>query len=379
MSSRRQVLEATLALLRTVPHGAYSGRDVAERRPRWECLDALDWHAFVAFASAHFVLPALAGPLTRAAAAGGAVPADLLEFVLDIQSANASRNTALKTALLEIAGRLNDEGIEPIALKGAAFLLDDSARPPGWRFMGDIDLLVPEQALSQCVRILGSIGHRAARNGYDPEHEAHYPPLVSPCGAFSIELHTRLFALSDFGIPPACAARRALSSGQGGSARVRVLDPADRIAHLVGHAQLHNRNFAARRLVLKDLLDLSMLPRSAIEEFERAGLETTFAEPRQRAASQGLIAAWHEALEPETARPLPPGATRWATAALRRLTWPRWRSLATAPADVLELELHRLLSERGHLARRARQLLSPELLRESWRAWSFKQRQRLWS
>lgn len=386
------VLETTLALLRAATEARSTGQAV-----RVAIADAtverVDWHAFVAFATSHFVLQALAGPL-RSLAANAPVPTELVQFADDFSVANRTRNHGLAEALTDIAEALAQEGIRPVALKGAAYLLQANRQlirpsttatfdPVAWRFMRDLDLLIDASELATGVAALERLGFRAVADSYDAATEAHYPPLLSPCGTFSVELHTRLFGLGDFGID----LRRLVAAAQWPDRRAPGLGIAigipampDRIAHLLAHAQLHNRNFDARRLVLKDVLDLAMLPRDAVATFEANQLTSVFVEPRQARAARALLSAWRRAVgvaSPETVDDLK--AEHWAATSLKRLTWPVWRSLACLPYDLATLELARLLHEPGHIGRRFRLATTPTRLADAASVWAFKQRQRLWS
>ena len=378
MTDRRAALALTLQLICARADGRSESSVAQPRGFDRGPLEGIDWHGFVAFTSAHFVLQAMAGPLTEAAKSGADVPDDLLLFVDEMQAANGRRNVRLGRALEDIAGRLNALGIVPVALKGAAFLLEDGSADAAWRFMSDVDLLVPPERLADCVSAIEAMGFRTATADYDPANDAHFPPLISPCRQFSVELHTRLFGRDDFGIDPRRLEAES-SHVRHGSACIRVPALGDRIAHLVAHAQLHNRNHAGKRLVLKDVLDLAMMPREAVIRFECADAARVFAEPRHRTAALALLAAWRRCLGIEAGVARLPSAERWAAHAIDRLGWPPWRSTACLPWDVLGLELHRLMRERGHFGRRMAQLGQPQKLIGNGQAWAFKQRQRLWS
>lgn len=378
MSRSGMPIDLTLSFLRAIARPSLAWPDGMAMAALGQAREA-DWHAFVAFASAHFVLPAMAEPLAFAAKSGNAVPTDLLAFVEGIRTANRLRNETLSEALIDTTMQLNAIGVSPVALKGAAFLADPPGSLADWRFMNDIDLLVPADRLADCVAALREIGFCADATDYDPAIQAHYPPLISPCHTFSVELHTRLFGLSDFGID-VDALRGGACDVQLGAARLSIPSPPYRVAHSLAHAQLHNRNYVAKRLVLKDVLDLTMLPLEAVLAIERGHPSSFFADPRHRAAGLALLAAWRRCLGIEGDAPAcAAAATRWAQTSIARLSWPRWRSLVNLPRDMALIEADRLLREPDHLGRRTGQILAPRALLSAGRSWTFKQRQRLWS
>lgn len=337
----------------------------------------ISWHRLIAFSSAHFVLPAVAGPL-KCAATRDFVPADVREFMAAIHDANSQRNALLLRSLREVTKALNSIGVTPCALKGAAILLDEGASGAApWRFMSDIDLLVPDHSLASCVAAAKQMGFVASADTYDPSEEAHYPPLISPCGTFSIELHTRLFALDDFGLStkPVWADAAPVNRFSGD---ILIPSMPHRLAHLLIHAQLHNRNFAIDRVVLKDVLDLNMLHnrepagvcwRQPLAMFDTSG---------RREAAEALLAAWQRCSSSADVA-LSPAAIAWADRALKKLDWPRWRALLNLPVDMLRMEIHRFRSEHGHAGRRLRLLANPTRLADASANWAGKQRQRVWS
>jgi hypothetical protein len=363
------VADAAFALLR-VARGEASGLSIDTT-----VFDRLDWHRLVSFTTSHCILQALARPLATVRAAGVPVPEDLLAFAEDFEAANIARNTFLLTETAAIIDTLNKGGLIPVVLKGVAFLVDDPAAR-AWRFMRDVDLLVPASDLGAAVERLERLGFARATDDYDPEHEAHFPPLVSPCRTYSVELHTRLFGRGAHGIDVERLAARARPMSLG-AATIAMPHLDDRIAHLLAHAQLHNRGHVARRLVLKDVLDLAMLPEGAVRAFatHRDDYFTTVVE---RGATSALIDASRRCLgQPACHAASAPPA--WARAAIERLRWPRWRHLAALPGDVLRLEALRWRDEAGHRDHRLRQLRSSARLGDAARTALFKHRQRLWS
>ncbi|MBU1212430.1 MAG: nucleotidyltransferase family protein [Alphaproteobacteria bacterium] len=377
MTSPRAEVDLTLSLLRALSGGESRSPAAEGGLGNGSGFRAVSWHRLVAFASAHFVLQAIAAPLNRSASAV-ALPGDVQDFLAAFHEANVERNVRLLHALYDIANALNAKGVVPCALKGAAILLTaDDASPASWRFMSDLDLLVPQEDLATCVETMYRLGFVTADDTYDPLTEAHFPPLISPCRTFSVELHTRLFGLDDFGLcEKSLMAGATLRTHRGAELLVPTLS--HRIAHLLIHAQLHNCNHAIERIVLKDVLDLIMLQGRSSMPFDGSQVVSRFRDPAHREAVMALLEAWRKITGAPRVTPASPTAEAWAARAIARLYWPRWRTLVSVPGDVLRMESHRARTEMGHVRRRLKLLTDPARVRDVTSRWAVKQRQRLW-
>jgi len=339
------IIAATLASLR---HLASPGAPTAEFGPE------IDWEEMVAFASAQLVLPAL-HPATGA-------PADAAEFIAGVHAANSARNATLRECLAGIGRALNACGIEPVLLKGAGWLATAGAAPPAWRFLSDLDLLVPQARLAEAVAAACKLGFISQDADYDPARDAHFPALIAPGGQFAVELHTRLFADRTL---PLLEAR--LPSG----AQAIVVDGAvylmpalaDRLAHLIAHAQLHHGHFRAKRLLLRGFLEFSMLTGSAPESVAWSDVFVVFASRRQRDAAGAFLAAWRMLMAPVGDGPPSTYAeAAWARSAHDRLGRnSRARAIGAALAAT-GAGLARALREPDVLARHLATIAKPRAL-----------------
>lgn len=119
--------------------------------------------------------------------------------VIAIQhQANRQRNHMLKEAIHEIAVAAASRGIPIMALKGAAWLLQDGENLAAWREMIDVDLLVAADRLNDMPRLLTELGYqpeerrrrlfgtRGFRNHF------HLIPFRRPAATYSIEVHHHL-------------------------------------------------------------------------------------------------------------------------------------------------------------------------------------------
>lgn len=348
---RTEAIDATHALLR-----ATCGLPPRARPPAIPAIPAGAWPDIVTLTSTHLVLPALA-PGLAASGLQAEVPADAAGFVAFVHDANHRRNRQLVGAIRDLAASFNARGICPVLLKGAGFLTDDGEDRAAWRFMADIDLLVPAPALADCVALCRARGYTRSGERYDPARHAHYAPLISPCGTFSVELHTRLFARHDIGLGFEEMRRAGDVIALTGAQAIRPA-PAHRLAHLLAHSQLHNRYWQLNRVLFRDFCDLASLARLVADDDWRAALGH-FRTGRELIAVKGLLAAWQSVM-PELAAVGVTNADRaWAGRALARLARPRWQRSALAVGETLMMEAREVLATPSGRARIRETLREP--------------------
>ena len=285
------------------------------------------WEEVTEMASAGLVLPGMA---TGARALPGGLEAlgEAGRFLAAMEAANAARNARLMRRLGEAAAALDAAGIAAVALKGAVFALEEPAQAP-WRFLGDLDLLVPLAQIEAAVAALAQLSYDAQGLPDLGEELHHYPPLHHADGGTLVELHTRLFpSAGNALLPPErlLAAARPLQDAP----RLAVPPPEERMVHLIAHAQIANGRHQRRALSLRDTLDFAALMRrgeidldSVLERFEAHG---------HGPAAAGFVVAMNRLLGEPYPLPLStrPGAA-WADAAIaslaarrsvpRRLAW----------------------------------------------------------
>ncbi|MEZ5776217.1 MAG: nucleotidyltransferase family protein [Hyphomicrobiaceae bacterium] len=380
LDCRTDPLGVTVRLLQCLA-GTRSGEGAGG--PHFE--GSIDWEAVVALASAHLVLPALDAALRLAPDGDMDVPADARAFFADMAAANAARNRALADDLKRIADLLASAGIPVVALKGAAFILDDARRTAGkeplapWRFSSDLDLLVPPPRLHEAGACLVGAGYRPAADcePFDPERDAHLPPLWSPGGTHTVELHGHLFA-------PGIARRldegilaRSLEVACG-AMPMRIPAAADRIAIVLAHSQVHHRFHAARRILLRDLLDLSHLASPDGSALVADAL--TRLEPgSERDAARALVLASSEIMAwPVAGITFTAGDRAFVRAAIRRLEGSRLKRRVLAAVDDARIEARRLVAEPGRVRRLMSIAVSPQMVRSRISRRAGKRRQAHW-
>ena len=176
---------------------------------------------------------------------------------------NGKRNERLRRQLEQVARALNDAGIEPTLLKGAAYLIGDVYPASAARLTGDLDILVPQHRGRDAIAAMQSIGF-----GSDlpiPESHHHFPRMRHIETDILIDVHTRLqHDLSDPIVPVAWVHEQSQLIEFRGT-RVRMPPPTILVGHNIVHDQLNHERYARKTIELRQLLDLAIL-RSRYEQ-----------------------------------------------------------------------------------------------------------------
>ena len=152
------------------------------REPGWT------WEDLFRFASEEALLPALYGRLSELEIT---VPPEVAGFLFAVESVNRDRNASILTELKHAVALLNGVGINPVLLKGVAYLATGIYPDPAARYIGDIDLLVPESQIPAAVEALTSNQYQRDTNDPFGPFRHHHPPLHR-VGRAQIELHHSL-------------------------------------------------------------------------------------------------------------------------------------------------------------------------------------------
>jgi len=232
-----------------------------------------DWTSHIRLANRHHLAPALWAALagrglmqpvppplraflerTPPAGAVGRLPAAYLE---DQYEANRKRNARIRTDLAETVHALNQRAIEPVIVKGGAWLLAPEGLDPAIRTMRDLDLLIAKPQLEEAVSALLDLGYRRIDTGMPPGH--HHPPLLRDGAVASIELHWHLLAPQARAIFPTEHALQCALRCQMDGAVARILPPTERLLLNFLHAQLVDRAHRRHLLMLRDIHEFALL------------------------------------------------------------------------------------------------------------------------
>ncbi|HEX2256542.1 MAG TPA: nucleotidyltransferase family protein [Afifellaceae bacterium] len=314
-TGRQTAVETVIALMRA---------SVGEARAAESLPPGPPWAKVIEVASAGLVLSALASG-ARALPGGLGALGEAGGFLAAMEAANAARNERLMQRLGEAVAALAAAGIPAVALKGAVFALEDPAQAP-WRFLGDLDLLIPTERMQDAVAAFAPLSYHAGGEPDLGDELHHFPPLLHADGETVLELHSRLFPTAGNALLPP---ERLLAHAQPLEHVAGLFVPVavDRMVHLIAHAQIANRRFERRTLSLRDALDFVHLMRrgdihldSVLDRFEAHG---------HGPAAAGFLLAMNRLIGGPP--PLPRStraAAHWSDAAIASLRSParlRWR------------------------------------------------------
>jgi hypothetical protein len=233
----------------------------ADKLPRFPA--AANWEGLIRAGAAEFLLPALHHRLSEV---GIEPPAEVADFLARVEDLNGKRNAQVLREARAVTALLNGIGIEPVALKGAAFLIEGVYARPGCRYLCDLDLLVPASQLEAAAKALEGDGYQQDRRDAMARFRHHHPQLQRPrtedgSGSAPLELHhslghgvsKRLLSSEDL--------LRDSSVREWSGVRIRVPSPEHLATHLILHSQLHHCYSERIWPPLRAMYDLSMLDR----------------------------------------------------------------------------------------------------------------------
>lgn len=236
---------------------------------------AAELAALVRVAGRHRVTPTLAATL-EAEGRLASLPADFARILRAARRYNLKRNAAYSAALEETCLVLNGIGIEPVLLKGANRLADDLYPDTSYRFLNDLDLLIPGDEAAEAHALLRRSGYRAPFP-FEPPH--HLPLLEHPRLPVAIELHHQPLPPPADRILSAATLARTATRRAFGAAQVRLPSPFDQVVHLVAAAQIQDSHRWTGTPPLRELLEAALLlarlepdgAQMVIERFRHAG------------------------------------------------------------------------------------------------------------
>lgn len=307
MRRRERAVDAITGLLRV----RYGGNGVDLSR-----IETAVWNEIITLASGQAVLPALAGA-ARKLPGGLDAAGDAGIFLAEIEDANDRRNSRLKDRLIDIGAALGKAGIPAVALKGAAFLLNDRSGAAAWRFSHDLDVLVPAAAVEPAAEILTAMGYSDPGLPYRPADLHHYPALIHADGETIVEIHGRLSPQSDFPLLPA---ERVLDGARPALADTLLKVPQRdvRLMHLIAHAQCFSLRYKRRIFLLRDACDLMELTagRDDSEGDDWEAIRGRFAQFGLQSELAGFLAAAEQVMAPQfKAPPFADAGRLWAKSA----------------------------------------------------------------
>ena len=295
------------------------------------------WQSLVEASSEHAVTLALAW---RMAGDERLPPA----FRKPLQAAlvlGRERNRQMRRHLEAIGGMLNQAGVVPLLLKGASYLARYLYPDDGIRYMGDLDLLVPEEALDDARAALERHGFvSVGAEGMKRDHH-HLPKMQRSDWDLSVELHRRPAVNRWCSILDEKALLGGASPIAIGEARFLLPSETHSVVTGIIHGQLQDQGHRLKRPWLRALLDFA-------RQVEVFGAAIDWREIEARFAAQpGVLAELLVLAEHLMAVPLPLPVDDRARRAPVRMA----RALDRGAA-------RRVLSTTGYVALRALQMMA---------------------
>jgi hypothetical protein len=329
------------------------------------------WESLIAAAAGEFLLPALH---SRVVDLGIQPPPEVAEFLAHVEELNGERNARLVSEMLAVGRLLNGIGIEPVALKGAAFLVSGVYPRPGCRYLCDIDLLVPATCVRDAAEVLENDGYRQDTRDMMAPFRHHYPQLQRPPadrgGSAPVELHHSLGHGSSRRLLSGAAVLRDSSVRILNGVRIRIPSEEHLLTHLIMHSQMHHSYCERIWPPLRAMYDLTVLDSHLSSRLVWQSVRRRFSAVRRE--STLLLHLLH--VRQSLGMPLPfeielgPVAkARWA----RRQALSRWPTLRFCDPAYLVLStvsrrsqfLASVVSARGGRRQAVRTLLRPAFYR----------------
>ena len=174
-----------------------------------------------------------------------AVPGDALAAFAEIHAQSGRRRNEAAEQIARASRALNEAGIEPLWLKGAALIISDSP----WatrRFMSDVDVWIAPERIDEANAVLEGIGYR-----HDPRYPGprphHLRPLFHEREPFAVEIHHALAPTAVMDILALDRVRARALHVEWRGARMAIPHPLDQAVHLASQgrpwagAYLHGR------------------------------------------------------------------------------------------------------------------------------------------
>jgi len=214
-----------------------------------------NWERLFERATEEAVLPALACAVNDGLDISA--PRDVSDFLTALFSLSRERNQRIWQELKTTVQLLNGVGIEPVLLKGAAYIAAGVYPDLGTRYLFDLDLLVPEADAGRAFERLVENGYFYDKTDHFGQFRHHCPPLHR--ASVQIELHHKLGLGPCLSILPATSVIEKATQVEFDGLRVHIPSPTHLVTHLVMHSQIQHSYDERIWPPLRGVLDLFRL------------------------------------------------------------------------------------------------------------------------
>lgn len=223
----------------------------------------------------------------------------------------AARRSTFAERLAEISDALGGQGITPIALKGGASIVTNK---PSWRYLRDLDILVPQQHAARAQQIVQDLGYRPSAQPRPRLVHHHLHELYRDDMPGWIEIHRRagLSRVEQF-LPTAEMVGSAILPSEPHVNGVKVLPPHLHVLHGMIHHHIGHRAVKRAEIDLRGLYEFAAGVAEMTDGDRRALVERAAKHPRFLAILDLWTAAAADLLAMPVVAPLTlaPDAVDW--------------------------------------------------------------------
>ncbi|HEY7245502.1 MAG TPA: nucleotidyltransferase family protein [Xanthobacteraceae bacterium] len=165
---------------------------------------------------------------------------------------NLHRNLLIRSTLLSLAGAAARAGLEFVALKGCAWLVEEPTNAACWRSILDIDVLVEPPRFAEAPALMSQLGYHRISESSRFHENFHHAPYWKPDAPCTVEVHRHLGWRHQLLAPETiiATAKRAAPG---------LLQPAAwcRAFHAIVHWQVQDCGLSRQSVPLKEVLELA--------------------------------------------------------------------------------------------------------------------------
>ncbi|MCK8480530.1 nucleotidyltransferase family protein [Psychroserpens algicola] len=191
MSSTKTTYKDTLSLIAEILSFSNS---TTQLRHKLES-EPINWDKFVELSSSQLVLTTCYCRLKEKQLLD-LIPNDLVLYLEELTSINRNRNLTLIDEIKAITQAFDVHNINYVLLKGAAILIGHQLKDLGERMVGDVDILVSSEHISEAYQLIKDLGYNQSKGfNYDVTNFRHLPRQFTDDKMAVIELHSSILDL----------------------------------------------------------------------------------------------------------------------------------------------------------------------------------------
>jgi hypothetical protein len=210
-----------------------------------------DWMSLLGLANETLTTPALMDFVTRFK---NQIPEDVCLYVREVFERNVARNDRLAAQLTETVAAINDRGVTPVLLKGAAMLATAASPRWGSRLMSDLDIMVWPDQIEATLDALFALGY--SEHFLTPPGDGKwYMELKRPSDVGMVDLHRALPGPAFFYRPSGDAKQhcKMMSIGRG---RAYIPSATYQTLILTIHDQFQDSDYWTGNIDVRHLIEL---------------------------------------------------------------------------------------------------------------------------